>query len=127
MTQFVRFVTVGALNFILTFIVFYVLLEMFSIHYNVALGMAWVVGVFFTYVLNYLWVFKTTDALIFKSYFLKYATSGLLVVAMNMGLLEYLVGSKGYPPFITQVILIPLVVVLNYYSAKLWSLRPPIA
>ena len=43
-----KFTLVGAANFVLTFVVFTLLLKAFSLHYLLSLFVAWVVGMIFS-------------------------------------------------------------------------------
>ena len=61
-----KFTLVGAANFVLTFVVFTLLLKAFSLHYLLSLFVAWVVGMSFSYTLNFLWVFKPEEKIQFK-------------------------------------------------------------
>lgn len=48
-----KFTLVGAANFALTFVVFTVMLKVLEVHYLVSLIAAWIVGIFFSYALNF--------------------------------------------------------------------------
>lgn len=118
-----RFTLVGAANFILTFIVFTTMLKIMEVNYLISLAAAWVAGTIFSYVLNYIWVFKPEEAIQFKARFAKFFLAGLLSIALNMVALRYLVEQTGSDPFYLQLILIPFVVVFNFITAKFWSLK----
>ncbi len=118
-----KFTVVGALNFGLTFIVFTVMLKFFGADYLISLGIAWIVGMFFSYVLNFSWVFKPENQIRFSSRFLKFLTTGLVSITLNMLALHYMVENSEIDPFYLQILLIPLVVVFNFTATKYWSLR----
>ena len=121
--ELTKFTLVGAANFILTFIVFYGLLEVARSGYILALFIAWSVGVIFTYVFNYIWVFKPEKRFVFRRRFFKYLISNSLSLAVNVILLAFFVEFGKFDAFYSQVFLIPVVVALNFLSAKYWSLR----
>lgn len=118
-----RFLIVGGANFVLTFVVFYTLLKVIEIDYLAALFTAWAVGMAFSYVLNFTWVFRPEEKLQFKARLAKYFAANLASILLNMLTLRMIVDATGYDPFWVQCALIPLIVVFNYSTAKFWSLR----
>ena len=118
-----RFLIVGGANFVLTFVVFYSLLKVLGIDYLVALFVSWAVGMVFSYLLNFTWVFRPEEKLQFKARLAKYVAANLVSILLNMLTLRLIVGSTGYDPFWVQCALIPLIVVFNYSTAKFWSLK----
>lgn len=118
-----KFIIVGAANFVLTFIVFTAMLKALSVNYLLSLVAAWVVGMCFSYVLNFSWVFKPEQKIQFEDRFLRYFLAGVVSIALNMLLLSYVVERTGFDPYYVQIALIPLIVIFNYSTAKYWSLR----
>lgn len=118
-----KFTLVGAANFVLTFMVFIFLLKMLGVNYTLSLLSAWVVGMLFSYVSNFIWVFKPEGKIQFKDRFAKFFLSGLLSVVLNLLVLRFIVENTGFDPFYTQTALIPAVVVFNFITAKFWSLK----
>lgn len=123
-TEFTRFFVVGAANFLLTFVIFTGMMKGVGAHYAVALVTAWLVGVVFSYVLNFLWVFRPEDALQFRARFFRFAFANLISVGLNVILLSIAVEALHFDAFLSQLALIPLIVVMNFSSAKFWSMRP---
>lgn len=119
-----KFTLVGAANFVLTFIVFTAMLKVLSVNYLLSLGAAWIVGMLFSYVLNFAWVFKPEQKIQFKDRFLRFVLASVFSIALNMLALSYIVEHTGFDPFYVQMLLIPLIVIFNYSTAKYWSLRP---
>jgi len=123
-TEVTRFTIVGSVNFGLTFVIFFVLLKLFDVNYLVSLALVWTVGILFSYLLNFLWVFKPEQRLQFKERFVRHYLSYLLSFALNIFSLNYIVEHTGFDPFYAQIALIPFIVVFNFSAAKYWSLRP---
>ena len=119
-----KFTLVGAANFVLTFIVFTAMLKVLSVNYLLSLGAAWVVGMLFSCILNFAWVFKPEQKIQFKDRFLRFVLASVFSIALNMLALSYIVEHTGFDPFYVQMLLIPLIVIFNYSTAKYWSLRP---
>lgn len=118
-----RFLLVGGANFVLTFIVFFSMLKLFGIDYLVSLFVSWAVGMAFSYVLNFTWVFRPEEKLQFRARLAKYLAANLVSILLNMLALRLIVDATGHDPFWVQCALIPLIVVFNYSTAKFWSLR----
>ncbi len=122
--EFSKFTVVGAINFVFTLILFYILVKIIYVNYLVALVIVSLLGMILTYALNYVWVFKTEEVLKFKGRLIKYILAGLLSVSLNVLVLERIVESTKFDPFYVQLALIPLIVVFNFSTAKFWSLKP---
>lgn len=118
-----KFSLVGFINFLLTFAVFAGLLKFWGADYLFSLAAAWAVGVIFSYAANLLWVFRAESALRFNSRFPKFFMSGLASVSANAALLDILVKSMRLDPFIAQLLLMPLIVAVNFFAARYWSMR----
>lgn len=122
--EVVKFLIIGTANFLLTLVIFTLMLKIFQIHYLVSLGTAWFVGVIFSYILNFSWTFRPEDRVQFRNRFLKFLTANSVSVVLNMMALKFLVEHTKMDPFYLQLALIPLIVIFNFCTAKLWSLRP---
>jgi putative flippase GtrA len=118
-----RFTLVGAANFVLTFVVFTVMLKSFRVNYLLSLAAAWIVGMLFSYVLNFVWVFQPEQPLRFRAPFVKFFLASALSVALNMLMLKYIVEHTAVDPFYVQMALTVFIVVLNFSTAKFWSFR----
>lgn len=117
-----RFLVVGGANFLLTLCIFYGLLRITHAHHLAALAISWAVGIVFSYALNFAWVFRPEEKVVFKRRFVRYFAANLVSVGLNMLALELLVRSTGYDAFWIQFSLIPLIVLFNFSTAKFWSL-----
>ena len=121
--EITKFTIVGAINFVLTFVMFFTLVKIIEVNYLVSLVVASAVGVVFTYIFNFVWVFKPEQKLLFRERFIKYFLASLLSIALNLLILKYIVERTGFDPFYVQIALIPLIVIFNFATAKFWSLR----
>lgn len=118
-----KFLVVGGANFFLTLAIFSASLRLLHLNYVIALGFAWLVGMFFSYVCNFAWVFKPEEKVRFNASFVRFFSAHLLSVVLNMLALSLIVETQGFDPFWTQICLIPFIVVFNFTAAKYWSLR----
>lgn len=118
-----RFLLVGGGNFVLGLAIYGVGVRVLGLNALVMLTVAWVAGVVFTFVLNSSWVFLPEERLEFRTRFPKYVAAQLASFLFNLVALHLLI-ERGGDPFISQVILIPVVVAFSFVTAKFWSLRP---
>lgn len=121
--EFSKFTVVGALNFIFTFVLFYMLVKLVKLNYLISLTTVSLLGMIITYSLNYVWVFKSEEKLAYKGRLLKYVVAGFLSILLNLIALDYIVERTAFDPFYVQIALIPFIVIFNFSSAKFWSLK----
>lgn len=119
----IKFLFVGGINTIFTTIVFIVALYLLQFHYLLALTISWVLGNILTYILNFSWVFKPEKQLRFQERYVKYFVSNGISFLLNLITLHYLTIKTGYDPFFIQLGLMPAIVIVNFLSAKFWSMR----
>jgi putative flippase GtrA len=122
-TEIFKYLIVGGLNTVFTFIIFYGSLNVFRLHYLIALTLAWALGITFTYALNFVWVFKPEKQLVFHQRFAKYFTANLFSLVVNLIALDVLVKLTEGDAFIVQLSLVVPLVIFNYIAAKFWSLK----
>ena len=122
--EFSKFTVVGALNFVFTFVLFYLLVKIILWNYLVSLVAVSFLGMILTYWLNHVWVFKPEEKLAFRGRLIKYILAGLLSISLNLVALDYIVERTGFDPIYVQLVLIPFIVFFNFSTAKFWSLRP---
>jgi len=121
--EFSKYTIVGLFNFVLTFMIFTILLKLFSISYNLSLIAAWIVGTIFSYILNFIWVFQPETNITFNHRFIKFISIGLVSITINILILNYLVKITNVDPFYLQFIIMPFIVVFNFITTKYWSLK----
>lgn len=119
----IKYLFVGGVNAILTFIIYFLFLKIFGVYYLISFSIAWISGVVFTYVINFLWVFKPEEKIRFKNRFIKYFIVYLTSYGTNMFLLKLVKEKAGLDPLIAQLFIIPIVVMINFLGIKYWSLR----
>jgi putative flippase GtrA len=115
------FVGIGNLIFTLTIYVFF--LNLLKFRYEVAFTLSWLAGVFFTYLINFIWVFKPEEKITFRKRIPKYFFVYLLSYILNMLLLKLLVEHFSFQPLISQIFIIPLIVLINFTGIKYWALK----
>lgn len=113
----------GALNFFVTFVIFTFLLQIIRVGYIYALSVAWCVGIIFTYIVNFIWVFRPENTLSFNLNFIKYIFAGGISVIINLIFLSVLVEIYNYDPYWTQLGLVPFLLIFNFSITNWWSLK----
>lgn len=115
--QFLMFCLVGAECTILNYFVFLVLLGTFSINYLFSAGAGFIAGVLFGFIFNKVISFrsKKSSSKTLPRYFLVY----LISLILNLGLLKVLVEVLRFGPIVSNLVIAPLIVLLNFLGTKL--------
>jgi putative flippase GtrA len=112
-----RFGVASSLNVLITFI-FYALLVTHGTLYSIANLMAWILGIFCSYFLNLIYVFKNGKkapaAGQFSKFFILYGFSFLLSTGALIGLVK----NDFAGPIVSQFIVIPIVALFNYTASR---------
>lgn len=122
-TQFIKYVFVGSLNFFVGLATFFLFLRIMELNYLVSFSLSWIIGLLFTYVINFVWVFKPEEKLNFRSRLLTYFLVYLTSYGINLLLLKLLTDYTGGDPFYLQFLIIPVVMLINFSGIKYWSLK----
>lgn len=123
MIQFVKYGLVGAINFVTSTILFFLMLKIFNINYITTFTIIWLFGIFLTYIINFIWVFNPSDKIEFKKRFPKYFLVYLTSYIVNILLLKHLVSQHNFDPFYIQFAILPIVIIINFFGFKYWSLK----
>ena len=107
MIEFIKFLFVGAANFLLSMVLFLILLKVLVLDYILSFAITWLFGILLTYCINFLWVFKPSEKLEKKKRFPKYFLVYLLSFFVNIILLKYMLNTFGFDPFWIQFLIIP--------------------
>ena len=120
----VKYGFVGGFNAVFTFALYILLLKLLHLHYLLSFTISWVSGVLATYIINFKWVFKPEEKLVFKSRLMKYFIVYITSYVLNMFLLGAIKESTGWDPVLVQLLIVPLIVAINFLGIKYWSMRP---
>lgn len=121
--HFVKYSFVGILNAIFSFMLYFILLKIVHLQYLAAFSVSWLLGVLLTYVINFLWVFKPEQKLVFKSRLLKYFVVYISSYLLNIFLLKYFTELTGGDPLLVQLFILPVVVAVNFTGIKYWCMN----
>lgn len=121
--QFYKFVVVGILNAIFSTLVYLLCLRVLTLHYLIAFTISWLFGVFFTYVINFMFIFKPDEKLEFEKRLPKYFVVYVISFTLNIVLLTVLVSLTRADPFYLQFLILPIVIAINFTGFKYWALK----
>lgn len=113
----IKFGLVGVLNTVVGYVAFFIL--SYYLYYLVALVISHFIGVTNSYLWNKFWTFKTQKNVIRE--IIKFNFVYLGVLASNVVILGFLVGSLSFNPRIGQLIVLPIVTLISYFGHKYWS------
>ncbi len=119
--QFLRFCGVGILITIFAYIVFFVLFYFFSINYLISAAISFISGVIAGFALNKVYTFrsKRRNLVTIPQYFLVYGIS----FTFAMFSIAFLVESLDLNPIISNLIVQPIIVFMNFLSTKIIVFR----
>jgi len=121
--HFIKYLLVGGINLITSMLLFFLLFNVLKINYLVVFTITWLYGIFLTYIINFIWVFKPEDKLKFKKRFNKYFIVYLSSYIINLLLLKGIVEGYDFNPLYVQFFILPLVVIINFSGIKYWALK----
>ena len=121
--QFYKYVFVGILNALLSTGVYFFCLKILNFNYLIAFTISWLFGILLTYVINFVFIFKPDDKLEFKKHLPKYFIVYCVSYILNILLLKVLVAGTHADPFYLQLLILPLVIVINFLGFKYWALK----
>jgi putative flippase GtrA len=117
--QFFGYVSVSTLNFILTSLLFYVLLKIKHINYQISLTIVWFCSILITYFLNLIFVFRVKNKISYKNFF-KYVLLYFVSYAFNIISLKYITETTFFDPYYIQFFLIPFIITINFLGIKFY-------
>ena len=121
--HFIKYLLVGGINLITSMLLFFLLFNVLKINYLVVFTTTWLYGIFLTYIINFIWVFKPEDKLKFRKRFNKYFIVYLSSYIINLLLLKGIVEGYDFNPLYVQFFILPLVVIINFSGIKYWALK----
>ena len=116
----IKFAIVGASNTIISFLAYYILLNN-GMNYLLANIVAYLLGMFNSYIWNKRWVFEQRTNSI-KS-FIKFSIINLAVLLLSTTFLYILSNIFLFNKVFAQIITTSILMVLNYYANKLWTFK----
>lgn len=121
--QFYKYIFVGILNAVFSTLIYLFCFKVLLMHYLIAFTFSWLLGVLFTYIINFTYIFKPDEKLEFKKRLPKYFLVYLISYSLNLTLLKFLVSFTFIDPFFLQLMILPLVIAINFTGFKYWALK----
>jgi putative flippase GtrA len=118
--QLIRFSIVGATGYVVNLAVYSTLVYAFDVKYVIAALLAFCVAVTNNFLINRSWTFRATDGSVtFQAP--RFLAVSLVALAVNLLVLELLVGALSVHKVIGQAAAILTATPLNFVGNKLWS------
>lgn len=117
-----RFLIAGSVN-TLVFYGLYSLLVFAGFHYNIALVVEYIGGIFGGYLLNRYWTFSASAHDSWK--LAKYVSVYLVVFLINAGLLGIFVEVWSFNPYLAQILALSVAVFVSFLLQNVWVFRKP--
>jgi putative flippase GtrA len=121
--QFFKYVLVGILNAICSTTLYFLCLRIFLMNYILAFTISWIFGILLTYVINFVFIFRTEEKLEFGKRLPKYFAVYFFSYSLNLVILKTLVLCTNADPFYLQFLILPLVIAINFTGFKYWALK----
>ena len=118
--RFIKFISVGLLNTLVTYITFYLLLSL-GINYKVAATVGYILGILNSYIWNKYWTFKSKKTI--KVEFAKFIIVYLFSYIVNIITLTIFVEIFDMIPEIGEIFGISLATIISYLGLKYYSFK----
>jgi putative flippase GtrA len=116
--QWLRFVTVGAGNTVLSWSAYAVLVAL-GLHYLLASGLAFALGIVNSYALNRRWTFRSRNHPAPEA--LRFLVVQAVGLALDVGLLYTLVHDLGLHHLIAQALVFPAASTVTFLLSRQWA------
>lgn len=116
--ELIMYVFFGVLTGVVNLGVYFLFSHVLGVYYLFSNVVAWFLSVLFAYVTNRIWVFESNSNNILKEVFL-FFSSRLFSGLVDIGLLYFFVDILNIGDFISKIIVVIIVVMLNYLFSKL--------
>ncbi len=119
--QFIRFCLVGTEITIFSYIVFISLFYFLRVNYIISAGIGFIAGILLGFVFNKLWTFESRERAItsLPKYFLVYT----FTLFFTMVSIYFLVEKGKLNPLLSNFILQPFIILINFFGTKVFAFK----
>ena len=117
-SQFLRYLIVGGLAFVVDFISLYLLTEFGGLHYLISAAVAFLLGLIANYSLSRAWVFDRRTLENPAAEFLVFAVIGLVGLGMNEGMIWFVREKVHFHYMVAKAISAGIVLIWNFSARK---------
>lgn len=121
--QFAKFVLSGVFNTFAGFAIFWFLLDVVGLFYQLASLLTWLVSLAINFALLRVWVFKHQTGRPDVSTYMRYFATHIGYFGLNLGLLISLVELFGANPLLAQLALLPCLVPVLFLATRYFVFR----
>ena len=120
--QFLKFLFVGVLNTAVQFSAFLLLYGFGHMHYLLASGVGYGLGMLNSYLLNRHWTFGSANVALPE--ILRFTVVNLIALALNLALMYCLVTNDWLQPRSAQLVAIGASIAVNFALNRAWTFAP---
>ncbi len=123
--ELIKYGICGALSTILDIGVFWLLANVFNLYYLIANAIAWIVALFFSFLVNKYYVFesKSFKKEVWVKESVEFFGARGLACGIDMGGMYYLVSVIGVNKNYAKLIITVVVIIINYILSKYWIFK----
>jgi len=120
--KFIKFSIVGFINTAVSYLVFFILLEIGHVAYLLSSILAYLVGIIISYIGNKYWTFRASRTAV-REEFIKFFILNLIGLAINTAIMACLVEIFKLNPLIAQILAMSVVIFYNFSGSKFWVFK----
>ena len=123
--ELIKYGICGALSTLLDIGVFWLLANVFNLYYLIANAIAWIVALFFSFLVNKYYVFesKSFKKEVWVKESVEFFGARGLACGIDMGGMYYLVSVIGINKNYAKLIITVVVIIINYILSKYWIFK----
>ena len=123
--ELIKYGICGALSTLLDIGVFWLLANVFNLYYLIANAIAWIVALFFSFLVNKYYVFesKSFKKEVWVKESVEFFGARGLACGIDMGGMYYLVSVIGVNKNYAKLIITVVVIIINYILSKYWIFK----
>jgi putative flippase GtrA len=117
--EIISYLFFGVLTTIVNFVAYFILTDIFSMHYTIATAISWLLAVLFAFITNKIYVFKTKGTLssIIKE-LISFIFFRILSLGLDLGLMIILVSTLKLDDLFSKIVVNIVIVIVNYALSK---------
>lgn len=123
--ELIKYGICGALSTLLDIGVFWLLANVFNLYYLIANAIAWIIALFFSFLVNKYYVFesKSFKKEVWVKESVEFFGARGLACGIDMGGMYYLVSVIGVNKNYAKLIITVVVIIINYILSKYWIFK----
>lgn len=121
-SQMIKYGLIGVINTLITWIIFFVLMNVFGVDFKISNAVGYVAGFFNSFIMNKLWTFKGNETSTIKQ-FIKFAAVFAICYLLQLGFVILLVEKISISENISQLIGMVFYTLIGFVFNKLFTFK----